>query len=83
METAHYPQLYKIVSGDLDEIRLLKNDLSKKGWSFVKLPGSVIEQTTNLIHPIEEFFKLPQNDKEKYQKDKLWGYNFVNHKQGN
>ena len=45
-------------------------------------PEAILRQANELVKPLEEFFVLGKEEKEKYQKDKLWGYNYVNHKQG-
>jgi isopenicillin N synthase-like dioxygenase len=79
---AKYPEISKIVEGDSISIGNLNENLKAKGWSFVVLPKTIVQQASELIQPLQSFFELPQDQKEKYQKDKLWGYNFVNHKQG-
>jgi len=75
-------ELSSILQNDAPSIELLKIDLMKRGWTFIRMPAYLVSIVEKTIDPFNAFFSRNQDKKEEYKGRGFYGYSTVEHKEG-
>lgn len=73
--------LNKILENDKLAVTTICNDLTTRGYSFIRLTPQMVEQIDNCVKIIDGFFNKNINYKKGFEKEPIFGYYDVRHKE--
>lgn len=73
--------LNKILQNNKLAISTITSELKKRGYAFIRLDDNLVKQIDECVNTIESFFDKPKSYKKQFEKEPIFGYYDVQHKE--